>query len=85
MSQTIMSWLLIGLLTGLLASRILPQRDPGGRAACMLIGIAGALLAFYVASLLGMDTHLGWAALAAALTGAAALLLVYRGIAVRRG
>ena len=43
--RTILGWLLIGLVAGVLGKIIMPGKDPGGIIVTILIGIAGALLA----------------------------------------
>ncbi len=40
----ILSWIIMGLIVGILAKWIMPGRDPGGAIVTILIGIAGALL-----------------------------------------
>ena len=85
MPEGIIGWLLIGLVAGALGKLIMPGRDPGGIIVTILIGIAGALLAFYLAPLLGVDvTRSGWRAYAAATVGSAILLALYRMVMVRR-
>ena len=85
MPQGILGWLLIGLVAGALGKLIMPGRDPGGIIVTILVGIVGALLAFYLTQLLGI--HLGDSRLkayAAATAGAVILLAAYRMIMVRR-
>ena len=45
----ILGWLLIGLVAGVLGKFIMPGKDPGGFVVTILVGIAGALLAGFVA------------------------------------
>ncbi|MYT28001.1 MULTISPECIES: GlsB/YeaQ/YmgE family stress response membrane protein [unclassified Streptomyces] len=40
----IVSWLLLGLIAGVIAKVLLPGRDPGGLAGTTLTGIAGSFL-----------------------------------------
>jgi uncharacterized membrane protein YeaQ/YmgE (transglycosylase-associated protein family) len=72
----ILSWILLGLVVGLLAKWIMPGRDPGGLVITILLGIAGAFVGGYIGSLVGLGTvtgfNLGSLALA---TGGAVLLL----------
>jgi len=85
MPQDILGWLLIGLVAGALGKLIMPGRDPGGIIVTILVGIVGALVAFYVTQLLGID--MGGSRLkayAAATAGAVVLLALYRMIVVRR-
>ena len=80
---TILGWLLIGLVAGVLAKLLVPGRDPGGLVVAVLIGIAGALLAGFVARALDQGLA-GWSSYAAAVAGSVVLLLLYRIILSRR-
>ena len=40
----ILSWLVMGLIAGVLAKFIMPGKDPGGIIVTILIGIAGAFV-----------------------------------------
>ena len=84
MPEGIIQWLLIGLVAGALGKLIMPGKDPGGIIVTILIGIAGALLAFYLTPMLGIDVSEAWKAYAAATVGAVVLLALYRLIMVRR-
>jgi uncharacterized membrane protein YeaQ/YmgE (transglycosylase-associated protein family) len=85
MPDGILGWLLIGLVAGALGKLIMPGRDPGGIIVTILIGIAGALLAFYLAPLLGVDvTRNNWRAYGAATAGSVILLALYRMVVARR-
>jgi uncharacterized membrane protein YeaQ/YmgE (transglycosylase-associated protein family) len=85
MPQGILGWLLIGLVAGALGKLIMPGRDPGGIVVTILIGIAGALLAFYLTPVLGLEVRGGtWQAYAAATAGAVVLLALYRIVIARR-
>lgn len=80
-----LGWIVVGLVAGAIAKWIMPGKDPGGCVVTMLIGIAGALLAGYVA--LGLGWHVyqnGWRGYVAAIAGAVVLLALYRMIVVRR-
>ena len=85
MPSGIIGWLLIGLVAGALGKLIMPGKDPGGIIVTILIGIAGALLAFYLAPLLGIEVRdSSWQAYAAATAGAVILLALYRLVMTRR-
>ena len=43
----IISWIVLGLIVGILAKWILPGKDPGGMIVTIVIGIVGALLDLY--------------------------------------
>lgn len=76
----ILSWLVMGLIVGVLAKFILPGRDPGGLIVTILIGIAGAFVGGYLGSFLGLGTVTGFnlGSILLAIGGAILLLLVYR-------
>lgn len=80
---TMLGWLAIGLVAGVLARLIVPGRDPGGIVVTVLIGIAGALLAGFAMQAAGRAL-VGWHSYAAATAGAVILLLLYRVIVARR-
>lgn len=82
--RNILEWLLIGLVAGVLGKLIMPGKDPGGFIVTILIGIAGALLAGFVARSMGVQLMGGWQNYAAATGGAIVLLALYRLIMVRR-
>ena len=77
-----LSWILLGLVVGVLAKWLLPGKDPGGFIITILIGIAGAVVGGYLATLLGLGAVTGFnlGSLAIAVVGAILLLLVYRKI-----
>ena len=77
----ILSWLLMGLITGVLAKFIMPGKDPGGFIVTILIGIAGAFVGGFISSkFLGYGTVSGFDlhSLLIAVGGALVLLVVYR-------
>ena len=77
-------WVLIGLVAGVLGKILMPGRDPGGIVVTILIGIAGALLAGFVAQSMGWTIDSGWQSYGAATLGAILLLLLYRIVMSRR-
>lgn len=77
-------WVLIGLVAGVIGKLLMPGRDPGGIVVTILIGIAGALLAGFVAQSLGWSIDRGWQSYAAATLGAIVLLVLYRVVISRR-
>lgn len=81
----ILSWILIGLIVGLLAKWIMPGPDPGGVIVTILLGIAGAFVGGAIASAVGLGTFTGFniGSLAIAVGGALLLLFVYRKLSTR--
>ena len=84
----IIGWILLGLLAGALAKLILPGDQPGGIIVTTLIGIAGALIAGFVAQALGfgdpMDEFFDISTWVAAIIGAVVLLAIWGAVAGRR-
>ncbi|MDP9615019.1 MULTISPECIES: GlsB/YeaQ/YmgE family stress response membrane protein [Streptomyces] len=48
--MSIVSWIILGLLAGVIAKIILPGRDPGGLIGTTLIGIAGAFVGGWISA-----------------------------------
>ena len=82
--RSILGWLLIGLVAGVLGKFVMPGKDPGGFIVTILIGIAGALLAGFVAQTMNWTLVGGWQNYAAATAGAIVLLVLYRVVVSRR-
>ena len=84
----IIGWIILGALAGVIAKAILPGDDPGGIIITPLIGIAGALIAGFIAQAIGfgdpIDEFFDWSTWIAAIIGAVVLLLIYRAIVGRR-
>jgi uncharacterized membrane protein YeaQ/YmgE (transglycosylase-associated protein family) len=82
----IISWIVIGLIAGLLGKLIMPGRDPGGFVITIVIGMIGALVGGFFVQLLGGAGLTGfniWSILVATL-GAIILLALYRVFAAQR-
>ena len=76
----IISWIVVGLIAGLLARFLLPGDDPGGLIVTTLVGMAGAVVGGILIGVLGGAGATGfnvWSILVATL-GAGILLFVYR-------
>ena len=79
----ILSWIVFGLIVGLLAKLVMPGHDPGGIIVTMLLGIAGAFIGGWVGQALGVyrpGQPAGWLM---SIVGAIILLALYR-MTVRR-
>lgn len=76
----IISWIVFGLIAGILAKVIMPGDDPGGFIVTTLIGVAGAFVGGYVGTLLGLGTVSGFdfRSFLVAIFGALILLAGYR-------
>ena len=76
----IISWIVVGLIAGVLAKFLLPGDDPGGLIVTTIIGMAGAVVGGILIGILGGAGATGfnaWSVLVATL-GAMILLFVYR-------
>lgn len=80
LTMGILSWIVLGLIAGVLAKFLLPGDDPGGLIITILLGIAGAFVGGWIGTQLGIASFNGftWQGLGVATAGAAVLLLVYR-------
>jgi len=83
----ILSWIVVGLVAGVIAKLLLPGRDPGGCIITMLIGIAGAILGGFLVGLFvggNVVTGVNVTTILVAVVGAIILLLLYRLLLGRR-
>jgi uncharacterized membrane protein YeaQ/YmgE (transglycosylase-associated protein family) len=76
----ILSWILLGLVVGVLAKWIMPGDDPGGIIITILLGIAGAFVGGLISSFIGLGSVTGFnfGSLALAVLGALLLLWGHR-------
>lgn len=80
----ILSWILFGLVIGIIAKLLMPGRDPGGFIVTILLGIAGALLGGFIGRTMGFygqNESAGWLM---SIAGAVILLALYRLLVRRR-
>ena len=73
----ILSWILLGLIVGVLAKWIMPGDDPGGIFITIGLGIAGAFVGGFLASMLGIATTGGFSLGGIVVATAGALLLLF--------
>ncbi|MEU2164927.1 GlsB/YeaQ/YmgE family stress response membrane protein [Streptomyces chengbuensis] len=78
----IVSWIVLGLLAGIIAKILLPGRDPGGLIGTTVIGVAGAFVGGWMSSRfldrpITKDFYDG-ATWVSAIGGALVLLIGYR-------
>ena len=78
----ILSWILFGLLAGIVAKVIMPGRDPGGLIITILLGVVGAFLGGFIAAQLGLGSVQGFdiRSFIIAVGGAILVLVIYRSI-----
>lgn len=79
----LISWVVFGLLAGILAKFLLPGKDRGGCIVTSLIGIAGAVIGGLVATQFGyggisVAPWDDWRGFVIAVLGALLLLIVFR-------
>ena len=82
--MAILSWIVIGVVIGLIAKLLMPGKDPGGFIITMLLGIAGALVGGFIGRAMGFygpNQSAGWIM---SILGAIILLALYRMLARRR-
>jgi uncharacterized membrane protein YeaQ/YmgE (transglycosylase-associated protein family) len=80
----ILSWILFGLVVGVIGKLLMPGRDPGGFIITILLGIAGALVGGFLGRAMGFygpNDSAGWLM---SILGAIILLALYRMMARRR-
>lgn len=81
-------WIILGLVAGALAKFLVPGRDPAGCIITVVLGILGALLGGWIASLAGWgdisQSRFDSRSIAVATLGAVLVLLIGR-LLVRRG
>jgi uncharacterized membrane protein YeaQ/YmgE (transglycosylase-associated protein family) len=76
----IVTWIVLGLVAGILTHLLMPGRSPGGIVWTIILGIAGALVGGYIGShLFGIDDITGFdlRSVLLAVGGAVLLLVVY--------
>lgn len=73
-----LSWILFGLIVGIVAKLLMPGRDPGGFIITILLGIAGALVGGWIGQFLGFYGPGQSAGFLMAVVGSVVLLLIYR-------
>lgn len=78
--MAILSWVVMGLLVGIVARILMPGKDRGGIVLTVVLGIGGAVLGGFIGSKLGWGDYTGFnlKSFGLAVGGALILLLVYR-------
>jgi uncharacterized membrane protein YeaQ/YmgE (transglycosylase-associated protein family) len=74
----IVTWILFGLVVGIIAKLLMPGRDPGGFIVTILLGIAGALLGGFIGRAMGFYGPSQGAGWLMSIVGAIILLVLYR-------
>jgi uncharacterized membrane protein YeaQ/YmgE (transglycosylase-associated protein family) len=79
----ILSWIVFGLIVGILAKLLMPGNDPGGFIVTVLLGIAGALVGGFIGRAMGFYGPSQSAGYLMSIVGAIILLALYRMLARR--
>ncbi|SDJ38169.1 Uncharacterized membrane protein YeaQ/YmgE, transglycosylase-associated protein family [Ferrimonas sediminum] len=77
--MAILTWIVLGLAVGILAKWIMPGKDGGGIIMTTLLGIVGAVVGGFLATLMGFGAVTGFNinSLVVATLGALLVLFIY--------
>jgi uncharacterized membrane protein YeaQ/YmgE (transglycosylase-associated protein family) len=83
----VLTWIVLGLVVGVLAKWIMPGPDPGGVVLTILLGVGGALVGGFLAAQLGIGSVTGFnlGSVLVAVGGALLLLWGHRRLRARSG
>ena len=76
--MAILSWIVFGLVIGIIAKLLMPGKDPGGFIITILLGIAGALIGGFIGRAMGLYSAGQSAGWIMSILGAIILLALYR-------
>jgi uncharacterized membrane protein YeaQ/YmgE (transglycosylase-associated protein family) len=83
----IIAWIILGLIGGAIGKALLPGDDPGGIIVTMIIGVVGAILGGFLASLIfgakPLDEFFDISTWITAIIGSIVVLMIYRAVAGR--
>lgn len=82
--MAILTWIVFGLVVGIIAKLLMPGRDPGGFIVTTLLGIAGALVGGFIGRAMGFYGPSQGAGWLVSIAGAIILLAIYRMMVGRR-
>lgn len=76
----VLSWIVFGLIVGVVAKWLMPGRDAGGLIVTILLGVAGALIGGMLGTAFGFRgmAHFDFRSLMVAVGGSLVLLLGFR-------
>ncbi len=83
-SYGVIGWIVVGGLAGAIAKALMPGRDPGGCVITIMLGIAGAVLAGFLARALHIHGPEDTVGFVAAIVGAFIILFIYRLVMTHR-
>jgi len=78
----ILSWIIVGLIAGILAKWIMPGKDGGGFILTVVLGVVGAVVGGYISTFFGFGRVAGFnfGSFVVAVIGAIVVLFIYRKI-----
>lgn len=78
----VLSWIIFGLIAGIIAKWIMPGRDGGGLIITIILGIVGAVVGGWISTLFGHGKVDGFnfSSFVVAVIGAIVVLWIYRKI-----
>ena len=76
----VLSWIILGLIVGIIAKILTPGKDPGGFIMTIILGITGAYIGGFISSAIGLGRVTGFdiRSLGIAVVGSILILLIYR-------
>jgi len=80
----ILTWIVFGLVVGIIAKVLMPGRDPGGFIVTTLLGVAGAMIGGFMGRAMGFYGEGQAAGWVMSILGAVILLAIYRMMVRRR-
>jgi len=72
-----LTWILLGLVVGVLAKWIMPGKDPGGVVMTTILGVVGAVVGGWISTRLGLGAVSGFNLPSLAIATVGALLLLF--------
>lgn len=80
----ILSWIIFGLIAGILAKWIMPGKDGGGFIVTVILGIIGAVVGGWISTLFGFGKVDGFnfGSFVVAVIGALVVLFIYRKVLI---
>ena len=82
--MNLLSWIIFGLITGIVANAIDPEQNRGGILGAILLGIVGALVGGFLANLIFGVSVTGFNLTSFLVAVAGSLILLFVGRAMRR-
>ena len=82
----IISWIIFGLIGGIIAKFLLPGKDPGGCIITSLLGIVGATVGGWLGTIFGWGKvdSFSLGSFGVAIVGAIVVLFIYRSFASKK-